>query len=107
MTSNKIDISLTIRSDYVELKIERNFPSAIELEKEIANVQLAIRHTRKSVRLHQNKKKLKSLDKKLALKIYRYNQYHMLEYLDYIVGERMKSYLKSLEFAEIGDLSWK
>jgi hypothetical protein len=91
----------------VELKIERDFPSAIELEKEIAIVQLAIRNTRKSVRLHQNKKKLKSLDKKLAIKIYHHNKYHMLEYLDYIVSENMKSHLENLELAEIGSLPWR
>lgn len=91
----------------MELKIERDFPSAIELEKQIANVQLAIRHTRKSMRLHQNMRKLESLDKKLALKIYHHNKPHMLEYLDHIVEENMKVYLKNLEFAEIGSLPWK
>ncbi|MFS0905658.1 hypothetical protein AB3N02_21680 [Priestia aryabhattai] len=63
------------------IEIEEDFPTALEIKKEIANTKLAIKHTKKTVRLHQNKKKLVGLEKKLQIKIYQHNKFKIFDFI--------------------------
>jgi len=78
----------------VEFKFNKDFPSADRIREQIANLEMAIRLTKKTVRLHQNKKKLVSLNEKLQRTIFQHNKFDLFDLIEKKLNEELSRSIK-------------
>lgn len=77
----------------MNLDIEKDFPSANEIRKRIANTELAIKYTKHTVRLKQNKKKLNNLHNELNRTILNHNKFNIFNYMEEIINKELEERL--------------
>ncbi|MEH7209976.1 hypothetical protein V7094_27820 [Priestia megaterium] len=78
----------------MEFKLNKDFPSADRIRERIANLEMAIRLTKKTVRLHQNKKKLIALNEKLQYTIFQHNKFDLFDHIEQKLNEELDRAIK-------------
>ncbi|MED3976129.1 hypothetical protein P4639_22285 [Priestia megaterium] len=76
--------------------MKEDFPSVNKIKKDIKRVEIAISKANKTVRLHQNRKKLEHLNRELRLDIFRHNKFDVFDFVEKIVTEKISEYQRNL-----------
>jgi hypothetical protein len=90
----------------MDLEIEKYFPAANEIRKRISNTELAIKYTKHTVRLKQNKKKLNNLHNELNRTIFNHNKFNLFNYMDELISKELEKRIPEQfnEFTTVNDI---
>ncbi|KMP65182.1 hypothetical protein TU57_10570 [Bacillus cereus] len=76
-------------------KFNTDSPAINRAEKRVRKKELAIKYTRKTVRVYQNKKSLALLVEKLKNCIYQHNKFDLFKVVEREIDERLSQSIKS------------